>query len=142
MPYALGHVHDHDQRSQDSDLRVRYGGRVGETGALRVYANGYRRGELLRADGEGARDGWDGVLRYHEGEAYRLRNEAGDEERATGAYSQAVQDATCPAEAHRAHGYALLKAGSKADGLRSLARYLELRPNAPDAAMVQFSINQ
>jgi predicted Zn-dependent protease len=89
-----------------------------------------------------AQDGWDGVLRYHEGEAYRMRDEAGDAQRAADAYSQAVQLENCPAEAHRAHGYALVKAGSKEEGARSLTRYLELKPNAPDAAMVQFSINQ
>jgi len=89
-----------------------------------------------------AQDGWDGVLRYHEGEAYRMRDQEGDGQRAADAYSQAVQLDNCPAEAHRAHGYALVKAGSAEEGRKSLARYLELKPNAPDAAMVQFSINQ
>jgi iron complex outermembrane recepter protein len=45
----------------DSDLRVRYGGRLGERGAFRVYATGFRRGDLKRADGEDADDGWDAV---------------------------------------------------------------------------------
>jgi beta-barrel assembly-enhancing protease len=89
-----------------------------------------------------AQDGWDGVLRYNEGEAYRLRDEAGDAQRAADAYSQAVQHENCPAEAHRAHGYALVKAGNTDDGRRSLSRYLELKPDAPDAAMVRFSIDQ
>jgi predicted Zn-dependent protease len=88
-----------------------------------------------------AQDGWDGVLRYHEGEAYRLRDELGDAQRAADAYSQAVQHENCPPEAHRAHGYSLVKAGSKEDGNRSLSRYLELKPDAPDAAMVRFLIN-
>lgn len=89
-----------------------------------------------------ARDGWDGVLRYYEGEAYRMRDGEGDAQRATDAYGQAVQHENCPAEAHRAHGYALIKAGNATEGRGSLARYLELRPDAPDAAMVRFSIAQ
>ena len=35
-------------------------------------------------------DGWDGSLRYFEGEAYRMRDQPGDQERASTAYAQAV----------------------------------------------------
>jgi iron complex outermembrane receptor protein len=44
----------------DSTASARYGGRLGETGAFRVYATGYERGDLYRASGEEARDGWRG----------------------------------------------------------------------------------
>src|SRR5206468_12504475 len=37
-----------------------------------------------------AQDGWDGTLRYYEGEAYRLRGGSGDEARAAQAYAAAV----------------------------------------------------
>lgn len=87
-----------------------------------------------------AQDGWDGVLRYNEGEIYRLRDEQGDASRALSAYAAAVEHSNAPAEAHRAHGYALLKAGDRAGGRAALARYLELKPDATDAAMVRFSI--
>jgi len=87
-----------------------------------------------------AQDGWDGVLRYNEGEVYRLRDEEGDAQRAADAFTQAVRFENAPAEAYRAHGYALLKAGANEDGLRALSRYLELEPNAADAAMIRFTL--
>ncbi|MCH8685972.1 M48 family metallopeptidase [Pedomonas mirosovicensis] len=94
---------------------------------------------LLNSLGE---DGWTGTLRYYEGEVYRLRDEAGDAERAANAYAAAVQHGDAPAEAWRAHGYALLKAGRGEEGRAALVRYLGLAPDARDAAMVRFSIAQ
>jgi len=44
----------------DSDVRLRVGGSLGENGAGRVYATAFRRGDLERADGSDARDGWEG----------------------------------------------------------------------------------
>lgn len=87
-------------------------------------------------------DGWDGVLRYSEGEAYRLRNDDGDAERASQAYAAAVSFENAPPEAYRAHGYALLKSGNKDGARAALERYLELEPAAADAAMVRFTIGQ
>jgi beta-barrel assembly-enhancing protease len=89
-----------------------------------------------------AQDGWDGVLRYSEGEVYRLRDEEGDAQRAAEAFAQAVAFSDAPAEAHRAHGYALLKSGQQDAGRRALSRYLELQPGAADAAMIRFTIGQ
>jgi predicted Zn-dependent protease len=89
-----------------------------------------------------AEEGWDGVLRYYEGESFRLRGEAGDEASAAAAYAEAVKFADAPPEAYRAHGYAQIKAGKLEDGKRALERYLEMKPEAPDAAMVRFSVGQ
>lgn len=89
-----------------------------------------------------AQDGWDGVLRYSEGEVYRLRGEEGDAQRAAEAYASAVTFEDAPPEAHRAHGYALLKSGRKGDAQAVLEHYLRLKPDAPDAAMVRFTIGQ
>jgi beta-barrel assembly-enhancing protease len=89
-----------------------------------------------------AQNGWDGQLRYFEGEVYRLRAEAGDEARAMQAYAAAVAAESPPAEAYRAHGYALLRAGQIEAGRQSLARYLQLAPQAADAEMVRFSLSQ
>jgi predicted Zn-dependent protease len=87
-----------------------------------------------------AQDHWDGTLRYYEGEAYRLRDEPGDAARAAAAYAQAVALDDAPAEAWRANGYALLKAGSVEQGRAALARYLDRKPGATDAAMVRFAL--
>ena len=89
-----------------------------------------------------AQDGWDGQLRYFEGEVYRLRGDAGDDVRATQAYAAAVAFANAPAEAYRAHGYAQLRAGEREAGRQSLSRYLQLAPQAADAEMVRFSLSQ
>lgn len=89
-----------------------------------------------------AKDGWDGTLRHCEGEVYSLRDEPGDAAKAATAYAMAVEQGDTPPEAWRAHGYALLKSARGEDGKRALARYLELKPGARDAAMVRFSLNQ
>jgi predicted Zn-dependent protease len=89
-----------------------------------------------------AADGWDGMLRFYEGESWRLRGRAGDRERANASFAQAVTLPNAPAEAWRAHGYALISAGRRDEGRAALARYLDLAPNAADAAMVRYSLQQ
>ena len=89
-----------------------------------------------------AQDGWNGVLRYYEGETYRLRNDRGDLPKATAAYAAAVSFSDAPAEAWRAHGYAFMKGGRPEEGRLALTRYLDLKPDAKDAAMVRFSLAQ
>lgn len=84
-----------------------------------------------------ARGNWTGLLRYWEGEAFRLRDRDGDRARAAEAYAAAVALPDAPPEAWRAHGYALVRAGNRAEGQAALARYLELSPDAADAAMVR-----
>ena len=87
-----------------------------------------------------AQDGWNGMLRYYEGEVYRLRGEPSDAALAAAAYAAAVDYPEAPPEAHRAHGYAQIKAGNVEEGRRALARYLELNPTATDAEMVRFTL--
>jgi beta-barrel assembly-enhancing protease len=87
-----------------------------------------------------AAGGWDGMLRFFEGEAWRLKDEKGDRERAAASYALAVTFPDAPPEAWRAHGHALIRAGRREEGRAALARYLQLAPNAPDAAIVRASI--
>ncbi|HEU4600358.1 MAG TPA: TonB-dependent receptor [Steroidobacteraceae bacterium] len=47
--------------TSDSSISGRYSGRVGDSGAFRVYAMGFERGESKTGSGEGAHDDWDGV---------------------------------------------------------------------------------
>jgi predicted Zn-dependent protease len=89
-----------------------------------------------------AQDGWDSVLRYYEGEAYRLRDEIGDAERADASYKQATQTPDAIPEAFRAFGYSQVKNGSREEGRAALRRYLEMRPDAADAEMVRFTLGQ
>jgi predicted Zn-dependent protease len=89
-----------------------------------------------------AKDGWTGLLRFNEGEVYRLRNAHGDNLKAAAAYAAAVALADAPPEAWRAHGYMLLKAGHKAEANEALNRYLATKPDAPDAAMIRFTLSQ
>lgn len=86
-----------------------------------------------------AKDGWNGLLRYHEGEIWRLRNSQskGDEARAAQGYAAAVMYPDAPPDAWRWHGVMLLKQGRAAEARAAFARYLKLSPNAPDAALVR-----
>ena len=84
-----------------------------------------------------AQDGWNGLLRFYEGEIWRLRNRPGDEERASQSYAAAVLYADAPADAFRWHGIQLLKAGRTGEAKAAFARYLTMKPNAPDAAWVR-----
>jgi len=87
-----------------------------------------------------AQDGWDGLLRFYEGEVWRLRNRAGDEQRAAQSYAAAVVYPDAPADAWRWHGIALLKAGRPAEAKAALSKYLTMKPDAPDAAWVRQTI--
>lgn len=84
-----------------------------------------------------AQDGWDGQLRFSESEIWRLRNRAGDEVRAAQGYATAVLYPDAPAEAWRWHGIMLSKAGRRDEARAALTRYLQIAPNAPDAAFVR-----
>ncbi|HEX2764375.1 MAG TPA: M48 family metalloprotease [Allosphingosinicella sp.] len=89
-----------------------------------------------------AKDGWNGLLRFYEGEIWRLRGAKGDSALAGQSYAAAVQYPDAPPEAWRAHGYQLLKEGRRDEGTAALRRYLSLAPQAPDAAMVRHSLGQ
>ncbi|HWH17478.1 MAG TPA: M48 family metalloprotease [Allosphingosinicella sp.] len=87
-----------------------------------------------------AKDGWNGMLRYYEGEVWRLRGQKGDNALAAQSYAAAVAYPDAPPEAWRAHGYAMLKAGRAEEGRSALRRYLAMAPSAPDAPMVRQTI--
>jgi beta-barrel assembly-enhancing protease len=84
-----------------------------------------------------ALDGWNGLLRYYEGEVWRLRNRAGDDRRAAQSYAVAVAYPDAPAEAWRWHGLSLLKEGRPGEGKAALSRYLQMKPAAPDAPFIR-----
>ena len=87
-----------------------------------------------------ARDGWNGLLRFYEGEVWRLRNRRGDDARAALSYAAAVAYADAPADAWRWHGISLMKSGRTAEAKSAFARYLTMKPDAPDAAWIRQTI--
>ena len=84
-----------------------------------------------------AQDGWNGLLRFYEGEVWRLRNRRGDDARAAQSYAAAVVYPDAPADAWRWHGISLMKAGRTAEAKAAFTRYLAMKPDAPDAAWVR-----
>ncbi len=84
-----------------------------------------------------AQDGWNGLLRFNEGEVWRLRNRAGDDARAAQSYAAAVLYPDAPADAWRWHGITLMKAGRTQEAKAAFTRYLTMKPDAPDAAWVR-----
>jgi len=84
-----------------------------------------------------AQDGWNGLLRFYEGEVWRLRNRPGDDVRAGQSYAAAVVYPDAPADAWRWHGITLMKQGRPTEAKAAFARYLTIKPNAPDAAWVR-----
>ncbi|MCH8615298.1 M48 family metalloprotease [Sphingomonas sp. SM33] len=84
-----------------------------------------------------ALDGWNGLLRYYEGEVWRLRNRAGDDARAAQSYAVAVAYPDAPADAWRWHGLSLIKEGRSGEGKAALGKYLQLKPTAPDAPFIR-----
>lgn len=81
-------------------------------------------------------DGWTAPLWLARGDLYRARGNPRDLVAAGVFYGNAAAlDPTLP-EAQRGLGLALLKTARPAEGRAALGRYLALRPDAPDAAMI------
>jgi beta-barrel assembly-enhancing protease len=89
-----------------------------------------------------AQDGWNGMLRFYEGEVWRLRNRdsQSDMRRAEQSYAIAIAYPDAPPEAWRWHGLALIKQGRRPEGQAALARYLSMEPQAPDAPFIRHMI--
>lgn len=85
--------------------------------------------------------GWTAELLTARGELYRARGLPGDLAAAAGFYRDALAKSDAKAdtrpEALRGLGLALLRQGQQAEGQALLKSYLELRPDASDAAMLR-----
>jgi hypothetical protein len=86
-------------------------------------------------------DGWNGLLRFYEGEVWRLRNRRGDMARAEQSYAIAVAYPDAPPDAWRWHGLALIKQGRTGEAKAALSRYLAMKPDAVDAAYIRQMIS-
>ncbi|SDA28894.1 M48 family metallopeptidase [Sphingomonas sp. NFR15] len=86
--------------------------------------------------GQLAGDAWDAELLRARGDLYRARGNPRDLVSAAGFYAQAIALDPADADAYRGLGLARLRGGD-AQGAEALKRYLALRPDAPDRAMIQ-----
>jgi len=97
---------------------------------------------LLALEDGGAADGYPAYVDYYLGQAYRLRDDEGDTERAEAAYLRAIERAPSFAPAHRALGRHYLKGSRPEPAARHLERYLELAPDATDRAFVEADLER
>ena len=81
-----------------------------------------------------------GVVNYYIGQAYRMRREEGDLERAREAYRLAASFPDTPAVAWREHGEAEARAGETETAITALRMYLTRAANAPDRALIDARI--
>lgn len=100
----------------------------------RMYDSSVRVITDLRALAE---PGLQATYAFFEGEAYRRRAAEGDLARAHALYAEAVGLPDPPPAAYREHGLALRAQDQPAAAAAALRRYLELAPEAEDAAFMQ-----
>lgn len=91
---------------------------------------------------ETAPDDLRGTYAYFLGEAHRRRGDEGDLDRARALFAEAVALPDAPAAAWREHGLALRDQGERAGARAALRRYLELAPDADDAAFARQYLEQ
>ena len=99
---------------------------MGRAKAALVALEGAQRVEALPTFGQ-----------YYFGEAYRLRDEPGDQERAEAAYSAAIAAAPEFAPSYRALGVLRYKGGNFTEAAHYLERYLEMAPDARDRKYIE-----
>lgn len=83
-----------------------------------------------------AETGWTPQLWLARGDLHRARGNPRDLVNAAEFYQNAAVGNPDLAEAHRGLGLSLIKTGRRSEGQISLRRYLELKPQAHDAAMI------
>ena len=89
-----------------------------------------------------AKDGWTASLWHARGELYRTRGHQRDLVNATQFYENAIALNEGLATAHRGLGLSLFKTGDRTRGQASLARYIELAPDAEDARKIEMMLPQ
>ncbi len=80
--------------------------------------------------------------RYYLGEGYRLRNLPGDADKALAAYAETIRTAPNHGLAYGALGLDHYRRGRRAEALPLLERFLELEPNAQQAAYARSYVTQ
>jgi beta-barrel assembly-enhancing protease len=141
---AYLHKLDESAGNQGEDGEARYEAALskwrGEFLADQVKLNDFEGTEYLL--GQLARNGWTGELLFARGEVYRLRGHPRDLVSAAEFYRDAIAKGYQDPGVHRSLGMALLRGNATAEGCQELKRYLSLRPDASDAAMIAMLIDQ
>lgn len=88
-----------------------------------------------------AENGWTAPLWYARGELFRTRGAQRDLVYASDFYAKAIALDPGLAAAHRGLGLSLIKTGRTAEGRTALQRYLELKPDASDAAIIGMTLS-
>jgi len=83
-----------------------------------------------------AESGWTAPLWTARGDLFRARGNPRDLVAAADFYGKAAALDTTYADAYRGLGLSLVKTGHPAEGAAALTRYLQLKPDAPDAGMI------
>ena len=80
-----------------------------------------------------------GELHYFRGEIFRLRDSADENDRdaALAEYAKAAAFADCPPDLFRSLGLLNHRMGRTGDASQALRKYLDLQPDAPDAAFLR-----
>ena len=84
----------------------------------------------------------DPVSAYWLGEAYRLRGDVGDTERAASAYRNAIDRAPDLAAAWRGIGEVARRAGRRAEAIDAYRRYLDGAPDALDREAIRAELER
>ncbi len=77
------------------------------------------------------------LMTYYRGEVHRLRGEAGDQALALADYQAAAASLDPPAAAFRGIGLISRQQGQRSEAVEALTHYLDLAPDAPDAAFIK-----
>jgi Zn-dependent protease with chaperone function len=88
-----------------------------------------------------AESGWTADLWRARGDLYRARGHQRDLMNATDYYARAVALQPLMPGAQRGLGLSLIKTGRASEGREALKRYLNLKPDASDAAMIRMTIS-
>lgn len=83
-----------------------------------------------------------GLIDFFHGEMYRQRNADGDLEKAKQSYELAIASNPSIAGAHRNLGYIHLKQKNLSMAKKEFAKYLNLKPDADDRAMIEFYLGE
>jgi predicted Zn-dependent protease len=79
----------------------------------------------------------DADLLFFRGEAYRMRNQSGDLEKALEAYKYSIDSKRPPPESYRSMGLIQRKIGQSEAARESFGSYLRLRPDAEDSDLIR-----